>query len=80
MALSALNEPLRAVDRCDSCQAPARFRAFSPDPSLGLLFCGHHARKHAAALAAQGFLLVEPEAPQEAALDRRPTFSGLAED
>lgn len=41
--------PLTALDRCDRCGAQAVVRAtFAPGD---LLFCGHHARQHAEALA-----------------------------
>ncbi|MFP5220350.1 MAG: hypothetical protein ACLGIG_11580 [Actinomycetes bacterium] len=40
---------LTALDRCDRCGAQALVRAVLPSGEL--LFCGHHARKHAEALA-----------------------------
>ena len=47
--LIAAND-LTASDRCDRCGAQAFVRAV---PSAGeLLFCAHHAREHAARLAA----------------------------
>ena len=39
--------PLTAADRCDRCGAQAYVRVVLSDGEL--LFCGHHARKHAAA-------------------------------
>jgi hypothetical protein len=41
---------LSAVDRCDRCGARAFVRVVLPS-DLELLFCAHHARQHAAALA-----------------------------
>jgi hypothetical protein len=41
---------LTAVDRCDRCGAQAYIRAVLPS-QLELLFCAHHGRKHASALA-----------------------------
>jgi len=41
---------LTAVDRCDRCGAQAYIRAVLPS-RLELLFCAHHGRKHALALA-----------------------------
>lgn len=40
---------LTALDRCDRCGAQALVRAALPHGEL--LFCGHHARQHAEALA-----------------------------
>lgn len=37
---------LTAADRCDRCGAGARVRALLPTGGE-LLFCGHHAKKHA---------------------------------
>jgi hypothetical protein len=42
---------LTTVDRCDRCGAQAYIRAVLPS-RLELLFCAHHGRKHAPALAA----------------------------
>ena len=39
-----------ALDRCDRCGAQARVRALLPGGG-DLLFCGHHGRLHADALA-----------------------------
>ena len=39
-----------ALDRCDRCGAQARVRAVLPGGG-DLLFCGHHGRLHADALA-----------------------------
>lgn len=49
---TALASPLEltALDRCDRCGAQARVRAVLPGGG-DLLFCGHHARLHATALA-----------------------------
>jgi len=41
--------PLTAADRCDRCGAQAYLRVVLPTGEL--LFCGHHARRHASALA-----------------------------
>ncbi len=48
---AALARPpaLTALDRCDRCGAQALVRATLPNGEL--LFCGHHARQHAEALA-----------------------------
>ena len=40
---------LTALDRCDRCGAQALVRVTLPSGEL--LFCGHHARQHAEALA-----------------------------
>ncbi|ROS73000.1 hypothetical protein [Cellulomonas sp. PhB143] len=40
-------EPLTAADRCDRCGAQAYVRVVLEHGEL--LFCGHHARAHAAA-------------------------------
>jgi hypothetical protein len=45
--------PLTVADRCDRCGARALVRAVLPTGGK-LLFCGHHGRKHCAALADQG--------------------------
>ena len=51
--------PLTAMDRCDaaasgrSCGAKAYSRVTLPSGGR-LMFCGHHLRKHTAALAAHG--------------------------
>ncbi|NHC12905.1 hypothetical protein G9H71_03830 [Motilibacter sp. E257] len=45
--------PLKVADRCDQCGAQAYIRVRMPSGSE-LLFCGHHGRSHAPALAAQG--------------------------
>ncbi len=42
--------PLTAHDLCDRCGAPAYVRVLLPG-SGELLFCAHHSRKHADALA-----------------------------
>ena len=49
-AAAALAETLTAVDRCDRCGAQAYVRALLPS-GLELLFCAHHNREHARALA-----------------------------
>ena len=52
-------KPLTALDRCDaaasgrSCGAKAYSRITLPSGGE-LMFCGHHLRKHTAALAAHG--------------------------
>lgn len=46
----APSQPLTAMDLCDRCGAQAYVRVILPD-SRELLFCAHHSRQHAAALA-----------------------------
>ena len=46
----ASSPALTALDRCDRCGAQARVRAVLPGGG-DLLFCGHHGRLHADALA-----------------------------
>jgi hypothetical protein len=46
----APTKPLTAADVCDRCGARAYVRVLLPG-STELLFCAHHARKHAEALA-----------------------------
>jgi hypothetical protein len=46
----APTRPLTAHDLCDRCGAPAYVRVLLPG-SGELLFCAHHNRKHAEALA-----------------------------
>jgi hypothetical protein len=46
----APTRPLTALDLCDRCGAPAYVRVILPG-SGELLFCAHHNRKHAEALA-----------------------------
>src|ERR1700745_4274349 len=46
----ALAGTLTAVDRCDRCGAQAYVRVLLPS-RLELLFCAHHNRQHASALA-----------------------------
>src|SRR6202167_932878 len=46
----APTKPLNALDLCDRCGAPAYVRVVLPG-SGELLFCAHHNRKHADALA-----------------------------
>jgi len=43
-------KPLKASDLCDRCRAPAYVRVMLPG-SGELLFCAHHNRQHADALA-----------------------------
>lgn len=43
-------KPLNASDLCDRCGAQAYVRVLLPG-STELLFCAHHSRQHAAALA-----------------------------
>ena len=40
----AVDRPLTALDRCDSCGAQAYVRAVLGGSEL--LFCGHHAKRH----------------------------------
>jgi hypothetical protein len=47
---------LTRQDRCDRCRAAAHVRALLPAGN-DLLFCGHHARQHAARLREIGALL-----------------------
>jgi hypothetical protein len=46
----APSQPLTAMDLCDRCGAQAYVRVILPD-SRELLFCAHHSRQHADALA-----------------------------
>ncbi|HEY3906334.1 MAG TPA: hypothetical protein VGM14_20655 [Streptosporangiaceae bacterium] len=46
----APTKPLNANDLCDRCGAPAYVRVIMPG-SAELLFCAHHNRQHAPALA-----------------------------
>jgi hypothetical protein len=46
----APTKPLNANDLCDRCGAPAYVRVVLPG-STELLFCAHHNRQHASALA-----------------------------
>jgi hypothetical protein len=46
----APTKPLNAMDLCDRCRATAYVRVILPG-SGELLFCAHHNREHAAALA-----------------------------
>ena len=46
----APSRPLNAMDLCDRCGAQAYVRVVLPD-SGELLFCAHHGRQHAEALA-----------------------------
>lgn len=45
--------PLTAQDRCDGCSARATTRVWMPS-GLALLFCTHHYKRNAKALADQG--------------------------
>ena len=45
----APTKPLTAADRCDRCGAQAFVRVLLPSGEL--LFCAHHNRQHASALA-----------------------------
>jgi hypothetical protein len=47
---AAVTWTLTAMDRCDRCGAQAYVRVLLPS-RLELLFCAHHNRKHARALA-----------------------------
>jgi hypothetical protein len=49
-AAMAPTKPLNATDLCDRCGAQAYVRVVLPG-SGELLFCAHHSRKHAEALA-----------------------------
>ncbi|GEL24712.1 hypothetical protein PSU4_36660 [Pseudonocardia sulfidoxydans NBRC 16205] len=53
----AVTRPLTRADRCDACGAAARVRVVLPT-SAELLFCGHHARRHAPRLREIGAELV----------------------
>ena len=46
----APSRPLNAMDLCDRCGAQAYVRVVLPDAGE-LLFCAHHGRQHAEALA-----------------------------
>jgi hypothetical protein len=48
--IPARTEELTAMDRCDRCGAQAYVRVLLPS-RLELLFCAHHNREHARALA-----------------------------
>jgi hypothetical protein len=49
----APSQPLTAVDLCDRCSAQAYVRVILPAGGE-LLFCAHHSRQHADALAKAG--------------------------
>jgi len=49
MTTTLVRPDLTAADRCDRCGAAAMVRAVLPS-GAELLFCGHHARKHASRL------------------------------
>ena len=49
----APSQPLTALDLCDRCGAQAYVRVLLPG-SGELLFCAHHSRQHADALAKAG--------------------------
>ena len=49
----APSQPLTAMDLCDRCGAQAYVRVVLPG-SGELLFCAHHSRQHAEALAKAG--------------------------
>jgi hypothetical protein len=49
-AMAPTMKPLNANDLCDRCGAPAYVRVVLPG-SAELLFCAHHNRQHAHALA-----------------------------
>ncbi|ODU02558.1 MAG: hypothetical protein ABS81_17245 [Pseudonocardia sp. SCN 72-86] len=53
----AITRPLTRADRCDACGAAARVRVVLPTDGE-LLFCGHHARRHAPRLREIGAELV----------------------
>lgn len=53
--------PTQPMDRCDACSAAAMFRAhrYAANKLTGVLdMCGHHWRKHSAAMFAAGWLVV----------------------
>ncbi|GAY10463.1 hypothetical protein [Pseudonocardia sp. N23] len=52
----AITRPLTRADRCDACGAAARVRVLLPAGEL--IFCGHHARRHAPRLREIGAELV----------------------
>lgn len=55
-----LARELNVIDRCDRCNAQAFVQAILPrqeEMDQEILFCGHHFRKHTAALIAQGLLI-----------------------
>jgi hypothetical protein len=54
----APTKPLNAMDLCDRCRATAYVRVILPG-SGELLFCAHHNREHAAALAKIAFVIQE---------------------
>lgn len=45
--VTTMTNPLTAADRCDRCGAQAYVRVVLPSGEL--LFCAHHARRHASA-------------------------------
>jgi hypothetical protein len=51
-AASTSTPSLGPGDRCDRCGAKAQVRAILPS-GFDLMFCGHHAREHEAALIEQ---------------------------
>lgn len=51
--IADLAVPLTAADRCDRCSSQAYVRATLPS-GAELLFCGHHANDHRAALLVAG--------------------------
>ncbi|WP_219414390.1 DUF7455 domain-containing protein [Pseudonocardia nigra] len=62
-AATITSHALTAHDRCDRCGAAAKVRASLPTGGE-LLFCGHHAREHSAALRAIGAgLSLSPPGP-----------------
>jgi hypothetical protein len=56
MFIADASPVLTRQDRCDRCRAAAHVRAVLPDGN-DLLFCEHHARKHAPRLRELGALL-----------------------
>ena len=53
-----VNRELTLQDRCDNCSAAARVVATFLNGEL--MFCGHHARKHASSLTTKSATLFDP--------------------
>lgn len=60
MITNTIHAPLTGLDRCDRCGAQAKMRAILLSGNE-LLFCGHHARRHAPKLAEVAELYPRPE-------------------
>jgi len=58
MTTTVVTRELTAQDRCDNCSAAARVVATFLNGEL--MFCGHHARKHADSLKTKSATLFDP--------------------